>query len=109
MGDLIGHVDDKGSLELRIEDMLLTSKDEQCRMLVDKRGGYLDLAGMDGASGQTLAWRLYVVIAAETFSAWTDPHQQSTALLMGTHPRLGAESPVLLLDDNILRLIHSFV
>jgi len=31
------------------------------------------------------------------------------ALLMGTHARLGVASPVLLLEDNILCLIHSFV
>merc|ERR1711920_234976 len=39
----------------------------------------------------------------------TDPKQLFMALLMGTHPRLGADSLVIHLEDNILRLIRSFV
>merc|ERR1719461_2562928 len=58
-----------------------------------------------------LRGRLYCVIAADADvpSVWTHPSEQFATLLLGTHPRLGACSPVARLEESILRIIHSFV
>lgn len=111
--DLEGCVACDGTLTLWVGPIELRSREGQCNELVEKRGGYLDLAGTDRDTGARHAWRLYLVIAADKEdvekSDWTSPQQQFLALLMGTHPRLGAGSPVARLEDSILRLIHSFV
>merc|ERR1712186_256552 len=85
----------------------MQSKPSQGQELFDHRGGYLDFAGMG-----IHAWRLYVVIAADESllsSAWSHPDDQFMAFLMGTHPRVGAQSLINRFDEGMLRLIHSFV
>jgi len=79
--------------------------------LAEGRGGYLDLEGTDSTTGKKHSWRLYCVIAADADmpSVWTHPSEQFATLLLGTHPRLGACSPVARLEESILRIIHSFV
>lgn len=107
--ELLGEVQKDASLLIQVKDIVLATRPYQGQDLFDHRGGFLDFTGL-GIDNH--AWRLYCVIAADESllpSEWTPPEDQFMALLMGTHPRLGAQSPISLLDDNVLGLIHSFV
>jgi len=106
---LDGMVAEDGSLIWRWGTLALRSAPGQGHKLAADRGGYLDFTGVDTEAGTLLAWRLYVVIAADEIDRWSSPQNQFLSLLMGTHPRLGASSLVSHLGSGVLKIIHSFV
>jgi hypothetical protein len=106
---LDGIVAEDGSLIWRSGTLALRSAPGQGHKLAADRGGYLDFTGVDTETHTLLAWRLYVVIAADEIDRWSSPQNQFSSLLMGTHPRLGANSMVSHLGGGVLRIIHSFV
>jgi hypothetical protein len=113
----------------------MTSADGEAAALMTERGGYATLNGPahgDGNGGaQVVSWRLYCVIAADTDDAaaaddddageapaggnavlirpWVDQRRSFGALLMVTHPRLGAASPLRGIGQDVLKCIGSFV
>lgn len=107
--ELHGVVQKDASLLIQVGDIGLQSRPSQGQELFDHRGGYLVFMGTGWDMG-IHAWRLYVVIAADaSSSAWTHPDDKFMTFLMGTHPRVGAQSLINRLDEGPLRLIHSFM
>lgn len=106
---LDGKVTEDGSFVWRLGTLTMRSSLGQGHKLVRDRGGYLDFTGVDTATHLLHVWRLYVVIAANEIERWTSPQEQFSTFLMGTHPRIGANSMVSHLGSGLLKIIQSFV
>lgn len=106
---LLGLVSADGSLTFQVGALHLQTMPGQGTLLVKRRGGHLDLKGKNQFTDEQYSCRIYTVIAADETMGWTDPYDQFIALLMGTHARLGAASPVSWLNTLCLRNIFAFV
>jgi len=131
---IVASVVGEGALQIvlhrpQLPPLHMTSADGEAAALLTERGGYATLNGPGGDGGaQVVSWHLYCVIAADTDNAaaaddddageapaggsshpWVDQRRSFGALLMVTHPRLGAASPLRGIGQDVLKCIGSFV